>query len=68
MLGFRCRRQYNYYCGTYDTANYFVVANSSFEALGLCLDAEPGSTAQEWELQEISLTESCAHHIYSYGR
>ena len=53
--------------GETTTKAYVVVANTPVEALGLVLDAEPQTDAEDWKIRQIDLTKSEAHYIDSYN-
>ena len=45
-------RQYGA-CGWYQDYDYVIFANTEAEALGLALDAQPDTSAADWELEEL---------------
>ena len=44
--------------GAYASFDYIVVANTESEALGLLLETEPKTTADDWNLEEVDTTEA----------
>ena len=64
MKCFICKYYKRYGYGAFDEYAYVTFANTATEALGLCLEQEGMTAANDWDISEIAQTVG-ANFIYS---
>jgi hypothetical protein len=56
-----------YKCGTFDDRNFLAIANTESEALGMILEGNTDTKAEDWTLTEIDYTTTGIHYISSHS-
>ena len=56
MKCFICKYYKSYRYGAFDKYAYVTFANTATEALGLCLEQEGMTSADDWDISEIDQT------------
>lgn len=64
MKCFICRYYKSYGYGAFDEYGYVTFANTTSEALGLCLEQEGNTSADNWDISEVDQAVG-ANFIYS---